>query len=280
MSGDRIGLLWRPAHAADLLAHVDRLDVLEIIADDWIGRPRRALRALRTLASQVPVRLHSVGLGLASSEPVAQRRLDRLARVVGLVEPEAWSEHLAFVRGGGVEIGHLAAPPRRRETLEGTIRNVARAARTVGAPPLLENVATLLEPPASEMDEVAWTAAVLDGTGCRLLLDLHNLHANAVNFGVDVDAFLTAVGTHRVGQIHVAGGRLVERGSVRRLLDDHLHDVPGPVYDLLARLGGRGLGPVTVVLERDGAWPGAAALVEQVERARAALAAGRAAVAA
>jgi len=43
-------------------------------------------------------------------------RLDKMARLVEQVRPQFWSEHLAFVRGGGIEIGHLAAPPRIADT--------------------------------------------------------------------------------------------------------------------------------------------------------------------
>jgi uncharacterized protein (UPF0276 family) len=274
---DRFGLLWRPAHAAELLGRLDEIDVVEVIADDWFDRPRAEVRALRTLATQIPLRIHGVGLGAASTEPVGERRLDALARLVGAVEPEAWSEHLAFVRGGGLEIGHLAAPSRRPETIDGAVANLRRAARTVGAAPLVENAATLVEPPASTMDEATWTRAVLDGSGCRLLLDLHNLHANCVNFGGDAASFVDRVGAGRVLEVHVAGGRWIGPPDDRRLLDDHLHDVPAPVFDALRSLGERAPGPLTVILERDDAWPGMDALLAQLGAARTALAQGRAA---
>ena len=276
---DRFGLLWRPAHAAELWSHLSEVDVVEVIADDWTGRPRSEIRALRTLAAQVPLRLHGVGLGAASTEEVDRRRLDALARLVGAVEPEAWSEHLAFVRGGGSELGALAAPPRRPETIEGAVRNLRLAAHVVGAAPLVENVATLVEPPGSTMDETAWTKAVLDASGCRLLLDLHNLHANRVNTGVAATGFVDAIGVGRVGEVHVAGGRWIGPADDRRLLDDHLHDVPEPVFDGLRALGASGAPPLTVILERDDEWPGARALLGQLAQARAALAEGRAAAA-
>ena len=62
---DRIGLGWRPELAAGILANLDRIDVFEVIADDFFDAPRRARRALRTLAAQTPVVLHGVSLGLA-----------------------------------------------------------------------------------------------------------------------------------------------------------------------------------------------------------------------
>ncbi|HZN93675.1 MAG TPA: DUF692 family protein, partial [Myxococcales bacterium] len=61
----------------------------------------------------------------------------------------------------------------------------------------------------------------------------------------------------------------------RRLLDDHLHDVPAEVYDLLTEAGARAQRPLTVILERDGAYPPFEVLLAQLARAREALAAGR-----
>src|SRR5436853_242101 len=140
---DRIGLGWRPELAAGIFANLDRIDVVEVIADDYFDAPRSRVRALKTLAAQTSVVIHGVGLGAASCHPVATRRLDNMARLVEYVRPEFWSEHLAFVRGDGVEIGHLAAPPRRESTIEGAAENVARARQIIGTTPLMENIATL-----------------------------------------------------------------------------------------------------------------------------------------
>lgn len=279
---DRVGLGWRGELAAGILAHLDRIDVVEVIADDYFDAPRRRLRALRTLASQVPVVLHGVGLGLASTEPVEMKRLERMARVVHAVEPVFWSEHLAFVRGGGREIGHLAAPPRSLATRDGAARNLERASAVVGTPPLVENVATLIDPPGSDVDEASWIASVLHQTRSDLLLDLHNLHANATNFGFDPEAFLTRIPMDRVRAVHLAGGRFVpepaQEGRPRRLrlLDDHLHDAPDPVYNLLFETASRCRQPLTVILERDGAYPRMAEILGQLDRAREALRRGRA----
>lgn len=278
---DRVGLGWRGELAAGILAHLDRIDVVEVIADDYFGAPRRSLRAMRTLASQVRVVLHGVGLGLASTEPVERKRLDNMARVVHAVEPVFWSEHLAFVRGGGREIGHLAAPPRNLATRDGAVRNLEEATAVVGTPPLVENVATLIDPPGSDCDEASWIAGVLHETRSDLLLDLHNLYANATNFGFDPEAFLTRIPMDRVRAVHLAGGRFVaepaQKGRPRRLrlLDDHLHDAPDPVYNLLFETARRCSQPLTVILERDGAYPGMAELIAQLDRAREALRLGR-----
>jgi uncharacterized protein (TIGR04222 family) len=79
-----------------------------------------------------------------------------------------------------------------------------------------------------------------------------------------------------IAAVHLAGGRWIGASGARRLLDDHLHDVPEPVYDLLAEVGARAPYPLTVILERDGRYPPIEILLDQLERARRSLAAGRA----
>ena len=273
---DRFGLGWRRELALDIFANLDRIDVVEVIADDYFKASPRDRRSLRTLAAQTSVVLHGVSLGMASSVPVERKRLEQMARLCEEVQPDFWSEHLAFVRGGGIEIGHLTAPPRTASTIEGAAANLYRARQVVGATPLVENIATLINPPGSVHDEFSWIASILAMSDSKLLLDLHNLHANATNFNYDPFRFIAAVPPERIAAVHLAGGKWVSALGEKRLLDDHLHDVPAPVYELLAAVGAHAPQPLTVILERDGEYPPMESLLAQLDQARAALAAGRA----
>lgn len=274
---DQIGLGWRRELATGILAHLAQIDVVEVIADDYFDASKNERSALRTLAAQVPVVLHGVTLGLASSVPAPTKILEQTARLCEQIRPVYWSEHLAFVRGGGIEIGHLTAPPRNEATITGTAANLARARQIVGSAPLVENIATLIDPPGSDRDECTWINEILAASSCGLLLDLHNLYANATNFGYDPLAFIDRLPLERITAIHLAGGKWISAQSgERRLLDDHLHDVPTPVYELLTAVGARVTHPLTVMLERDGAYPPFEILLEQLAHARRALAAGRA----
>jgi uncharacterized protein (UPF0276 family) len=279
---DRIGLGWRAPLAANIFMHLEDIDVVEVIADDLFEASNRELNAIRSLAREVPMVVHGVALGLASVMPVQRGRLDKLAKVVNALEPTMWSEHMAFVRGGAYEIGHLAAPPRNLMTVEGAVRNIARIRTVVGEQPVLENIATLIDPPDSALSEAEWVCSIAAESNSPLLLDLHNLYANAVNFGGrDPVACLREFPLERVSSVHISGGQWVQLDlsehnlTARRLLDDHVHDVPDVVFTMLAELGHLCPQPLTVILERDGQYPGFPLLLMQLRRAREALAQGR-----
>jgi uncharacterized protein (UPF0276 family) len=94
----------------------------------------------------------------------------------------------------------------------------------------------LIDPPGSDLHEATFVRGIAEAADAELLLDLHNLHANSANFAFDALAFLDALPVHRIRAVHLAGGRWISASSgQRRLLDDHLHDVPEAVFTLLAR---------------------------------------------
>jgi uncharacterized protein (UPF0276 family) len=276
---DRFGVGWRPELAADILSHLEAIDIVEVISEECL--PPGGRRAIAALARQVPIVLHGVSLGLASTSAVDGRRLVALAEMINELRPLGWSEHLAFVRAGTVEIGHLTAAPRTAATAAATAQNIRTAADRVGSMPAMENIATLLDPPGSDWDEAEWITAVVRAAGCPLLLDLHNVHANALNFGFDPFEYLDRIPLETVTTIHLAGGRLIQEpstpgGPVRwRVLDDHLHEVPARVYDLLTEVGAGVANPLTVILEYDGNYPPFPDMLRQLTSARAALQLGR-----
>jgi uncharacterized protein (UPF0276 family) len=77
-----------------------------------------------------------------------------------------------------------------------------------GVPFLLENTTYYLPGLLTDggRDEVAFLNDLTERSGCGLLLDLYNLHCNAVNFGFDAVEALSRLRLDRVVEIHVAGG--------------------------------------------------------------------------
>ena len=154
MSEPRLGLGigWRPELALLCERRAD-LGFVEITVENFAdGAPLpRSLRRLQERG--VVVIPHGISLSLGGAEPVDQARIDRLARMAERCAAPLASEHIAFVRAGGVEIGHLTPIPRTRASVDAVVANVRRVRETLGVPLALENIAALFEWPDAEMDE-------------------------------------------------------------------------------------------------------------------------------
>jgi uncharacterized protein (UPF0276 family) len=256
-----VGIGWRP----EIDLTVERLpgvDFVEVIAESLcVEHLPESLRALR--ARGIPVLPHGVTLSLGSAEPPRRDRLDHLAACARALDAPLVSEHIAFVRSGGWEAGHLLPVPRTREALEVLVANVRAAQAALPVPLALENVAALLGWPDDELTDGQFLAELVDRTGVRLLLDLANLHTNHVNLGLDPLAALDRLPLDAVAYLHVAGGVL--RDGLWH--DTHTRPVPAAVLALLAAVRRRAAVP-GVLLERDGNYPSDVVLAAELNSIR------------
>lgn len=274
-SEDRVGLGWRPEIGIGILEQLDEIDIIEITAENCNHLSKSELKVFNRLSSQVDIVVHAVSLGLASTYAVSSRHIEAVARVVNAIEPEAWSEHLAFVRTPESELGHLAAPPWSEETIENTLINIKIAAQAVGSVPHLENIATLYHPIGSTMNEADWTTEIIKGAHTKLLIDLENIYANSRNFKTDWLAEMLKFPLTEVKYVHIAGGHEATDEAGEYFLDDHLHPVAKEVFTLLEELASRVSQPLTVILERDGNYPEFEQTKQELDEARKALIRGR-----
>jgi len=242
-----LGIGWRPELALAIDRRAD-LGFVELLAEN--ADPRQPLPApLRRLSERgVAIVVHSIGLSLGGAEPLDPRRLDRLARVAEWAGAACVSDHVSFGRAGARDTGHLLPVPRTEAALAVLCQNVARARRALPVPFAVENIAALFDWPDAEMDEPALLGRLVRETGALLILDVSNLHANAVNLGLDPRAWLLRAPLHRVAYVHVGGG--FARGDLWH--DTHAHPVPAGALALL-----RGLGRAVpgAMLERDDRFP-------------------------
>ena len=206
---DGIGAGWRP-EIAGLGRHRAGLGFCEVIAESVApAGPPRGVVDLRERG--VPVIPHGVRLSLGGAEPLDPARVTHLAACAEALGAPLVSEHIAFVRAGGREVGHLLPVPRTREALDVLAANVAQAAgRAAACRSRWSSIAALFDWPDDELAEPEFLAALLDRTGALLLLDVANVYANARNRGQDpravLDRILDLVPADRIGYVHVAGG--------------------------------------------------------------------------
>lgn len=100
--------------------------------------------------------------------------------------------------------------------------------------PLLHENAFYYAPfPGSDIPEPEFLAEIVQRAQTYLLLDLHNVYANSVNFeGYDAWKFLHTIPLDRVIEVHLAGGVQLEDWYH----DFHCAPVPEPVWEMLAHV--------------------------------------------
>ncbi|WP_412741063.1 DUF692 domain-containing protein [Krasilnikovia sp. MM14-A1259] len=254
-----VGIGWRP-EIAGFVAELPGLRFAEVVAESVPAHGDLPTGLARLRDRGTAVVPHGVKLSLGGAEPVEPARVAHLATVADRLGAPLASEHIAFVRAGGVEAGHLLPVPRSREAVDAVVANVRRTQAELGVPLALEPIAALFDWPDDELDEAAFLTEILDRSGALLLLDVANVYANARNRGTDPLALLDALPLERVAYVHVAGG--AEHDGIYH--DTHADAVPQPVLDLVAALCTRHR-PPALLLERDGAYPSADSLRAELD---------------
>ncbi len=257
------GLGYREPLRAGVFRHRDAIGALEITAEHYLEGGATKQDELELLRAHFPLIPHGLNLSLGSAEGLDPRHLERLAGLIEKVRPPWWSEHVAFTRAGGVELGHLAPVPFTREALDALCANIEQVRRVIPDPPLIvENITYTLDWGEGEMSEAELLGALCRESSCGLLLDVTNLWLNARRIGYDPIAFLDALPLERVVQLHFVGPE--RRGA--EWVDSHGRATSGEVWELLGAALERA--PVkAAILERDKDFPAFSELLEEVETA-------------
>lgn len=261
ISGAGLGL--RPELNADLLLQPRAVDFVEVVVEACFASPQ-ARREAAAMAEFWPVIPHGIKLSLGSADGIEVERASRLGELARELRAPVVTEHVAFVRGGSREIGHLTPLPYTRDAVKIVAKNVAEARRRLpDIPLLLENIAWTFRWSEDAMAEADFYGEIVSATGCGMLLDLGNLYANALNEGRDPKQVLLNFPLEYVGMVHLAGG-VHEHGFY---LDTHAHTVPDTVFELLDILCER-RGRIPVILERDSLFPPFVELEKEVQHIR------------
>ena len=265
-----VGIGFRRELGAPTLAATADLDVLEVTVDHYIYGSDATREMIREACRRVPVVVHGVGLSIGTAVPPDPAYLAQVAEFVELAQAPWYSEHLAYTKVPGRDLGQLVPVPRTAAMAEVLLDNIAAVQRHVPVPLLLENIAYYFDYDDAEYDEASFLALVLGESGTGLLLDLENLRINSVNHAFDATGFLDALPAGIVKGVHVAGG-----GTYHDILiDSHDRTTPDDTLALLPAVVARH-DLDTVIVERDQNLDDLDELLDDVRRVRRAMAAGR-----
>jgi uncharacterized protein (UPF0276 family) len=239
---------------------------VEVHSENFLCDGGRRLGLLDDVRRRYPVSCHGVGLSLGSADGLDAAHLKRLARLFDRVRPALVSEHLSWSVTGGVYLNDLLPLPYTDECLRITSRNVAQAQDAIGRQILVENPSLYLGFETSIMPETAFLTALVEATGCGLLLDVNNIYVSAANTGESAEDYIRDIPAAAVGEIHLAGHSSEGEGLERVLIDTHNTRVCDEVWALYRMTIAR-LGPRPTLIEWDRDLPALAVLLEEARTA-------------
>ncbi len=242
-------------------------DFLECAPDNWIGVGGRYGEALAELSSRHRLTCHGLSLSLGGIEPLDRTFLARTRRFLDQHRAALYSEHLSYCGDDG-HLYDLMPLPFTEEAVAHVAARIAQAQDALGRRIAVENISYYAAHPPlpgrAALDEAQFINAVLEQADCDLLLDVNNIHVNAINHGYDARGFLARMPSARIASYHVAG-HYDEAEDLK--VDTHGAPVKDDVWSLLAEAY-RLHGVRPTLLERDFNFPPLPVLLDEVRRIR------------
>lgn len=224
----------------------DSFDYLSIVPDTIFkdhgpGRPDRfeypgkEFEKIISYGKRWPLVAHHVGFSLGSAAYFDYEYLENVLRLQDIFKFCWHSDHLSYSKLEDGTTGNeyntcLALPVMFDEEVLSMVSEKTRLIqKKLDLDFLVENNVYFVDIPDQEYEEGPFLNKLCTAGNCGLLLDIHNVHTNAINFGFDAQQFIDTIDLSLVGEIHIAGGNTV--GDI--YLDSHSGPCPEQVWELL-----------------------------------------------
>jgi uncharacterized protein (UPF0276 family) len=253
-----VGTSFKHEHLAAIQADGLKDGFFEVHAENYMGAGGPPHRALAAIREAYRLSIHGVCMSIGGPGALDAAHLARFRDLVTRYEPMLVSEHLAWSSHGGKFFNDLLPLPYTKETLENVCEHINQVQEAIKRPILLENPSTYVAFASSTMSEAEFIRAVVQRTGCGLLLDINNVFVSATNHGFSAEAYLDEFPLKHVGEIHLAGhSEQRDDEDEPLLIDSHDCAISDSVWSLYRDLVAR-IGPRPTLVEWDSnlpAWP-------------------------
>jgi uncharacterized protein (UPF0276 family) len=261
------GLGLRPQHYPAILDGAPEvagsIDWFEIISENYMVDGGRPLAKLMAIRARYPMVMHGVSLSIGSTDPLNLDYLARLKALAARVEPAIISDHLCWTGVAGLNMHDLLPLPLTEGALAHVCARVNQVQAFLGRTIALENASTYVTFAEDAIPEWEFLAEIARRTGCKLLLDVNNVHVSAFNHDFRATDYIDAIPREAVAYIHLAG----HEHNKTYIIDTHDHPVAPDVWQLYA-YAVRRLGPVATMIERDDKIPPLEELTAELAHAR------------
>ena len=239
-----VGLGLRFDHFDEILA-ARPTNWFEVIADDFLT-PGPHHDKLTTIAETSPLVFHSVGMNLGGVDPLDETYLKRMVELHARYNPAWVSDHLCWTAHAGHHHHDLLPFPKTKEALHNVANRIKQVQDILGRQLAVENITSYIDFRDEEYSEGEFLTALVERTGCALLLDVSNIMINHRNRKHDPATYFADYPLNAVVQVHLAGGTIEEDVEI----DAHTSSVHHQDIEMVASLYARGLN-APVMIERD-----------------------------
>ncbi len=254
----RAGVGLKADHYRDILDTSPDIGWFEVHPENYMGAGGPPHRYLGEIREKYPLSLHGVGLSIGADRALDTDHVARLRDLVDRYRPALVSEHLAWSTHETSFLNDLLPVPYTEEALGRVADHVAQVQDALGRQILIENPSTYVVFESSTMSETDFLNAIVERSGCGLLLDVNNVFVSATNHGFSPEFYIDTFPVEHVGEIHLGGHAEDEdEAGYPLLIDAHDRAVVDPVWALYRRTIGR-CGPTATLIEWDNdipAWP-------------------------
>jgi uncharacterized protein (UPF0276 family) len=257
------GLGLRTVHYDEILASRPRVDWFEALSENYMVRGGKPLYYLDRVRADYPVVLHGVSLSIGGTDPLDTEYLKALKSLADRVQPAWVSDHLCWTGFARKNTHDLLPLPYTVEAVGHVAARIDQVQEFLQRPILIENVSSYVSFEQSDMTEWEFLCEISRRTDCLLLLDVNNIYVSSFNHGFDPRAFIDALPSERIQQIHLAG----HSNCGTHIIDTHDAPVIEDVWKLY-RYAIETHGPVATMIERDDHIPDLATMVAELDQAR------------
>jgi uncharacterized protein (UPF0276 family) len=258
-----LGLGLRNTHFEHILNERPQVDWFEAISENFMDSGGRPRYVLDQLAESYPIVLHGVSLSIGSTDPLDFDYLKKLKKLALSIDAKWVSDHLCWTGINTMNSHDLLPLPLNEETLKHVVSRVNVVQDFLGRSLVLENPSSYLSFEHSTLSEPAFFSALVDETGCQLLLDVNNVFVTGFNNDFDPVAYLKAFPMDAVVQMHLAG----HTHCGTHIIDTHDQPVNTDVWELY-RLAYELTGGVSTLLEWDGNIPSFDECLKELHKAK------------
>jgi len=223
-----VGIGLRSEQIERILEQQPQVPWFEVLMDNHTAQGGLIPGQLAAVSENYPLSLHCVGMSLGGVNPLDMPYLETVKRMMHDYSAVQVSDHLCFTQHGKHHFNDLLPFPFTSESLNHVSGRIDKVQNYLGTRILVENVSTYLQFESSEMNEAEFMKALVDRTGCGILLDINNAYVNQFNHGYSAKEFIDAIPIDHVGEVHLAGFE----DKADYLIDAHNNRVSDPVWEL------------------------------------------------